>query len=66
MDKQALHDELTEAFIFYQQRLDCPFPGPDDTKDMIILKYRTDPIFGAKVRSIVAGVMHIVSKHEDG
>lgn len=63
IDKRALAEELTEAFINYQHRLDCPMPSATETKESIILKYRTDYIFHAKVDSLVSGVMQIVSKH---
>ena len=63
MDTRALRDELTDAFIHYQHRLDCPFPSDMETTDGIIQKYRTDHIFHAKVMSLVSGVMCIVDKH---
>ena len=63
MDNQALQEELTDAFIAYQYRLENPFPSATETKEARILKYRTDPIFHAKVASMVSGVMHIVGKH---
>ena len=63
IDKRALHDELTEAFIGYQHRLDQPFPSATESPEAIRLKYMNDPIFHAKVASLVSGVMHIVSKH---
>lgn len=66
IDKKALSDALTVAFIGYQHRLDCPMPIPHETEEMIILKYRTDPLFHAKVESMVSGVMRIVGEHLDG
>lgn len=66
IDKKALSDDLTKAFIGYQHRLDCPMPIPHETEEMLILKYRTDPIFHAKVESLVSGVMRIVGEHLDG
>ena len=63
IDKRALHDELTEAFIVYQHRLDQPFPSATDTKEAMIQKYMNDPIFHARVASLVSGVMQIVGKH---
>ena len=65
MDKQALREELTDAFIVYQYRLDQPFPSATETREAMILKYRNDPLFHAKVTSMVSGVMYIVSKHLD-
>ena len=66
IDKKALQDALTNALIGYQHRLDCPMPIPHETEEMIILKYRTDPSFHAKVKSLVSGVMRIVGEHLDG
>ena len=63
IDKNALADDLTEVFIAYQHRLDCPMPNPTETEEAIYLKYRSDPIFHAKVDSLVAGVMHTIHKH---
>ena len=63
LDKRALHDELTEAFIVYQHRLEQPFPSATETKEAMIQKYMSDPLFHAKVASLVSGVMQIVSKH---
>lgn len=63
IDKRALADDLTDAFVNYQHRLDCPMPSATETKESIILKYRSNPIFRAKVDSLVAGVLQIVSKH---
>ncbi len=58
--KQELHDRLTEAFVGYQFRLENPMPEPTETEDLMLIKYRTDPIFRNKVESIVCGVMRIV------
>jgi hypothetical protein len=63
VNKQKLHDDLTDAFIQYQYRLDNPMPSPTETKEVMILKYRTDPVFSYKVKSVVAGVMRIADKH---
>lgn len=59
-DKSKLMDELTDAFIDYQHRLDNPFPSHNETEAMKILKYSSDPLFRAKVQMLVGGVMHIV------
>lgn len=65
IDKRKLSHELTEAFIGYQHRLDCPFPSATDSHAVIVARYNGDPIFRAKVDSLVAGVMDIVSRHID-
>ena len=63
MNKNKLADELTDAFIEFQWRLDNPFPAHDETQNIKLAKYHGDNIFHAKVQSMVCGVMHIVSKH---
>lgn len=63
IDKQTLADDLTNLFINYQHRLDRPMPSATETEATKILKYLNDPLFHAKVESLVAGVMQIVSKH---
>ncbi len=63
MSKKALYDDLIEAFINYQYRLEHPMPNATETEETRILKYRNDPIFHAKVESLAAGVMHIIDKH---
>lgn len=63
IDKRALTNELTDAFIQYQYRLDNPMPTPNETMDMRRRKYLSDAVFQTKVDSLVAGVMRIVSRH---
>ena len=53
-DKRALYDDLLDAFIKYQWRLDNPFPQPNETKEFMIKKYMNDPIFHAKVNSLAS------------
>lgn len=64
IDKNRLHDKLTDAFMNYQHRLDIPFPLATETYDIILAKYRNDPLFNAKVQSMVAGVMDIIFEAE--
>jgi hypothetical protein len=61
-DIQRLHDSLTDKFIWYQYRLDCPMPSPDETQAMMQAKYLTDPIFHARVATLVAGVINTVQQ----
>jgi hypothetical protein len=63
IDKIALQNELTDAFIIYQHRLDCPFQNDMESLEAMRLKYMNDTIFHAKVTSLVCGVMRIISKH---
>jgi len=63
VDKTAMYNDFLNAFIQYQWRLDNPYPAPSETKDMMILKYRSDPIFNNKVRSMASGAMQIVGKY---
>ena len=66
IDNIKLDDDLTEAFITYQYRLENPFPIPYKPFDMMVLEYRRDPVFRSKVRSLVSGVIHIIDKHVGG
>ncbi len=63
IDKKALHDDLVEAFIRYQHRLECPIPSATETPETLRLRYFNDPMFNAKVKSLAAGVMCILDKH---
>ena len=60
-DKNALADDLTTAFIHYQHNLDSPMDYK--TYEELLVKYRTDYVFNAKVKSLVGGVISIVDKH---
>lgn len=61
--KKDISKELTSTFIDYQYRMDLPIPTPYETYHDRLLKYQSDPIFRAKVDSLVAGIMHIVGKY---
>ena len=63
IDKEALYNDLVEAFIGYQYRLDNPFPSKTETPEVMVLRFRTDPLFHNKVESLVQGVMNIVLRH---
>lgn len=63
LNKRALYDELVDAFIVYQHRLEHPFPTASETKEDIIQRYMNDPLFHARVSSLVSGVMCIIDKH---
>ena len=64
INKNELADELTDKFIEYQWRLDNPFPSPEQTPENMFMKYRSDHVFHAKVKNLVAGVIRIVGKHD--
>jgi hypothetical protein len=66
MNRNKLADDLTDAFIQYQYRLDRPFPSPDDTQENINRKYRVDNMFRYKVQDLVGGVMRIIDKNLEG
>jgi hypothetical protein len=57
----TLSEKLIDAFIVYQHRLDQPMPLPTDTLATMQAKYRTDTLFHARVATLTAGVMHIVT-----
>ena len=61
-DRRKLADDLTDGFIAYQYRLDYPTPSFTETKETQIARYRTDPIFHAKVNSLVSGVLSIIDR----
>lgn len=63
IDKQKLFNDLTDAFINYQHRLEFPMPSPTETPEALQLRYMQDVIFHNRVKSLVSGVMHIVDKH---
>ena len=63
INKQALFEDLTAAFMNYQYRLDHPMPSSNETKAAILLRYRNDYMFRNKVDSLTSGVMGIVDKH---
>jgi len=62
MDKIAIAQDLTEAFIKYQYRRENPMPSGTEGIDAVD-KYRNDPIFARKVDSLVTGVMLILDRH---
>ena len=67
VDRRKLHDELTEAFIEYQHRVDCPMPvdAKSESREAKIFKYQNDRMFHSRVDSLAAGVMNIIMKHID-
>ena len=62
-DWTALHDELTDRFIDYQYRLDHPMPSMTETIAVRRAQYMNDPVFRARVASLVTGVIEVVRKH---
>ena len=63
IDKRAIADDLTATFIEYQYRLDHPMPSTTETYTTYVLAYRSDPVFHAKVDSMVAAIMHTLDKY---
>ena len=63
LDKQALYDDLTDAFIHYQYGLEHPMATPLETREVRVQLYRTNSMFNARVQSLVGGVIHIIDKH---
>ena len=63
IDMKKLRDELTDAFVGYQYRLEHPFPSTTETTETRRQQYFNDPVFHCKVDSLVSGVLQIVSKH---
>ena len=63
IDKHDLYDDLVEAFIYYQWRVENPMPTTQETKENMIHRYRSDIVFHNKVDSLAAGVMQILDKY---
>jgi len=61
VDKQALHDDLTTAFMNYQYNLENPLSCP--SKEDLHYTYIQDYMFHNRVESMVGGVMSILDKH---
>ena len=64
INKEALHDDLREAFVNYQYTLENPMPAFTENSELARQMYINNSIFNRKVDSLVAGVMVIVEKHE--
>lgn len=62
IDKDAVHKDLTEAFINYQYRLERAFPQGNENYSPVEM-YKNDPMFNRRVRNLVSGVMEILDKH---
>ena len=62
---RLIEDDLTGLFIKYQHRLDNPMPTGNEASIVLVEKYRSDPMFNAKVRNLVCGVMSTIEKHLD-
>ena len=66
INKKAIHDELIQMFIEYQYASDNPMLQVDmPCQDKMAKQYRDNPLFNAKVRSLVGAVMLVVSRHEN-
>jgi len=63
VDKRKLAEDLTDAFIAYQNNMDTPFPHPQKSREELIEMYLSDQLFHRKVQSLVCGVMSIIDKH---
>ena len=60
----VLQDRLTNKFIVYQWRLDNPMPTADETVEKMRMHYLNNPLFHARVCSLVAGVIDTVIQWE--
>jgi len=60
-DLRDLQEELTMAFMRYQETLEHPMSSVND--DQLICKYHSNSIFHNRVQSLTCGVMGIVEKH---
>lgn len=60
---KAMQDDLTDVFIDFIWRQENPIPSPNELKEQKIVRYQSDYVFNAKVKSMVAGVMSVVVEH---
>ncbi len=65
INKRALQDELTDAFINYQWNLENPMPNKYHDKDALLHHYLCDRLFHNKVDNIVSGIMLVIIPHLD-
>lgn len=63
INKDEIYQDLIEAFIEYQYRLENPVPKAEETKDFMLMHYRRDAIFNRRVKNIACGVIRILDKH---
>jgi len=63
MDKQGIANDLTTKFCQYQYRLDRPMPSPMESSETYRVAYLSDPVFKAKVDSLVAAIMHTLDSY---
>ena len=63
LDRRAIQEDLIVKFSQYQYRLDMPMPKATESSETYRLAYMSDPVFRAKVRQIVAAVMHTIDEH---
>lgn len=61
LDKQILHDELIKLFMRFNLNLE----NKDYTEESCIYKYRNEPIYHAKVKSLVYAVMGVIPKAQE-
>lgn len=62
MDMESLRRDLTEGFVQREYHAQIN-PLLLDCKEAAIHLYRNDPMFHARVKSVVSGVMQIVQKY---
>src|SRR6266704_1820690 len=62
VDMESLRHELTEGFVQREYHAQIN-PLLMDCKEAAIALYRNDPMFHARVQSVVSGVMQIFQKY---
>ena len=63
VNQEKLHNDLIEMFIEYQYRLENPMLVIGETKRLMVLRYRENYQFHAKVDALACGAMAIVVDH---
>ncbi len=63
LDRRAIQEDLIVKFSQYQYRIYNPMPSATESSETYRIAYMSDPIFRAKVLSLVAAVMHTLDTH---
>lgn len=63
IDRRKIQDDLTTAFIYYQENLDNPMTSHLRSRHELETKYMSDVLFHNKVKHIVCGVMTIIERN---
>jgi len=63
VNKEALLDDLTTQFMWYQHNIENPMPTKLVTERELFHKYHSDTMFRRRVQNLACGVMCVIDKH---